>query len=139
MAVVPAYLDRIPIVAPLVRRELRAYERRHHRAVDFSKGWWCPPVDAAAVLGSERAQIGDTLALQPMVSITDHDGIDAPLALRAAAPALRDVPLSVEWTVPFGRGFLHLGVHNLAPARGEEIFRELSAYTQQPALARLMT
>ena len=137
MAVVPAYLDRIPLVAPLVRRELRAYEQRNQEAVDFSKGWWCPPVDAAGVLASETAQIRDKLALHPIVSITDHDGIDAPLVLRAAGPASGDVPLSVEWTVPFERGFLHLGVHNLAPARGEEIFAALSAHTQGRASGRL--
>ena len=137
MAVVPAYLDRIPLVAPLVRRELRAYEQRNREEVDFSKGWWCPPVDATSVLASETAQIAARLGLHPIVSITDHDSIDAPLALRAAGPASADVPLSVEWTVPFERGFLHLGVHNLAPARGEEIFAALSAHTQQRAFGRL--
>lgn len=137
MAVMPAYLDRIPLVAPLVRRELRAYEQRNHEAVDFSKGWWCPPVDAAGVLASERDQIGARLGLHPIVSITDHDSIDAPLALRAARTASDDVPLSVEWTVPFERGFLHLGVHNLTPARGEEMFAALSAHTEQRAVERL--
>lgn len=137
MAVVPAYLRRIPLVAPLVRRELRAYERRNRQAVDFSKGWWCPPVDAVGVLASETAQIRDTLGLHPIVSITDHDSIDAPLALRASGAASADVPLSVEWTVPFERGFLHLGVHNLSPAQGEEIFAALSAHTQQRAFGRL--
>jgi hypothetical protein len=137
MAVVPPYLDRIPLVAPLVRRELRAYEQRNQEAIDFSRGWWCPPVDAAGVLASETNQIRRVLGLHPIVSITDHDSIDAPLALRARAPAARDLPLSVEWTVPFERGFLHLGVHNLAPARAEEIFAALSAHSKLQAFADL--
>jgi hypothetical protein len=137
LAVAPPYLDRIPLVAPLVRRELRAYERRHSQTVDFSKGWWCPPVDAAAVLASETSQITDRLGLHPIVSITDHDNIEAPQALRSRGPSTDDVPLSVEWTVPFERGFLHLGIHNLPRGRGEEIFGALSAYTQQRAFSRL--
>jgi hypothetical protein len=137
MAVVPPYLDRIPLVAPLVRRELHAYEQRNQEAIDFSKGWWCPPVDAAGVLASETAQICRTLGLHPIVSMTDHDSIDAPLALRARTTPSRDVPVSVEWTLPFARGFLHLGVHNLAPARAAEIFAALSAHTQQLAFGDL--
>ena len=133
----PPYLERIPLVAPLIRRELHAYERRNQKTVDFSKGWWRPPVDAAGVLASETAQIRDTLGLHPIVSITDHDSIEAPLALQSRGPAHADVPLSVEWTVPFERGFLHLGVHNLSPARGEEIFAALMAHTQQRAFGRL--
>ena len=38
------------------------------------------------------------------------------------------MPISCEWTVPFGRGFFHLGVHNLAPARAIPIASELAAY-----------
>jgi hypothetical protein len=137
LGVAPPYLDRIPLIAPLARRELRAYERRNSQTVDFSKGWWCPPVDAAAVLVSEASQITDRLGLQPIVSITDHDSIEAPQALQSRRPATDDVPLSLEWTVPLARGFLHLGVHNLPRDRGEDIFGALSAYTQQGALAGL--
>jgi hypothetical protein len=135
--VVPPYLERIPLVWPMVRRELRAYEERNHEPVDFSKGWWHPPMDPAAVLASERSQIADRLGLHPMVSITDHDNIDAPLALRSSDAVRDDVPLSVEWTVPFERGFLHLGVHNLSPAHGEQTFHALSAYTRQRDLRGL--
>jgi len=133
LGVAPPYLDRIPLVAPLMHRELRAFERRHSETIDFSKGWWCPPVDAAAVLASEMSQITDRLGLHPIVSITDHDNIEAPQALQSRVPPTDDVPISVEWTVPFERGFLHLGVHNLPRRRGDEIFGALSAYTQQRA------
>jgi hypothetical protein len=76
------------------------------------------------------------LGLRAIVSITDHDSIEAPLALQVSTA--RDVlPLSVEWTVPFGRGFLHLGIHNLLSGCAEEIFQELSSYTANSDEGRL--
>jgi hypothetical protein len=126
--VIPRYLDRIPVVGALARRELRAYERRHNQPVDFARGWWRPPVRPEDVLTSEQSQIVGRLGLRAIVSITDHDSIEAPLALQASTPS-GVLPLSVEWTVPFGRGFLHLGVHNLPRGCAEEFFQELSSYT----------
>jgi hypothetical protein len=77
MALIPSYLDRIPVVAPLARREMQAYARRHGRPIDFSKGWWNPPVEPGEVVASESEQIAGTLGLAPIVSITDHDTIEA--------------------------------------------------------------
>ena len=57
-------------------------------------------------------------ALQPLVSITDHDDIEAPQLLRTVASA-RHIPVSVEWTTPFGSDqSFHLGIHNLPSASG---------------------
>lgn len=136
MATVPRYLDRVPIVAGLFRREMRAYMERNGEAVDFSKGWWHPPVGAETVLASEEAQIAGVLGLAPLVSITDHDSIDAALELQAA-PIRRVVPISFEWTVPFEEGFFHVGVHNLAPAVARPFFAALSTYTRMPNAGRL--
>jgi hypothetical protein len=136
MATVPAYLDRIPLVAGLFRREMRAYLERNGEAVDFAKGWWHPPVGAEAVWASEEAQIADVLGLMPLVSITDHDSIDAAFELQAA-PIQRTVPISFEWTVPFEEGFFHMGVHNLSPAIARAFFGALSTYTQMPHARRL--
>jgi len=134
--VVPPYLDRIPLVASLTRRELRAYERRHGRPVDFSKGWWHPPVTPEDVLMSEATQITSRLELTPFVSITDHDNTDAVLMLEAANTRAT-VPLSFEWTVPYGHGFFHLGVHNLPQLSHVEVFDALEDYTRRPSPAAL--
>src|SRR5688572_17663848 len=56
-----------------------------------------PPADAYR---AEAAQI-ESLGLDSMVSITDHDTIVGPNQLRCFLPAGK-VPLSLEWTVPFG-------------------------------------
>lgn len=136
MTLVPWYLERIPVVASMVRREMDTYRQRHGTAVDFGSGWWHPPVDADAVLASETTQITQDLGLVPLVSITDHDNIDAPLSLRDRH-GLTDLPVSFEWTVPFEQGFFHLGVHNLPPSDAPELFRRLSRYTQCPDRAAL--
>ncbi len=127
LAVIPDYLDRIPLVGSLTRRELQAYERRHKQPADFQRAWWQPPVTPEDVLLSEQQQILHRLHLRPIVSITDHDSIEAPQLLQCRVDP--DVPLSVEWTVPFGRGFLHLGVHNLPSGAGPQTFRDLLAYS----------
>jgi hypothetical protein len=82
------------------------------------------------------AQIEQVLQLSPLVSITDHDDITACLELQARY-AHRCTPVSFEWTVPYRRGFFHLGVHNLPPDTAVEWFTRLSAYTLDPHENRL--
>jgi hypothetical protein len=50
-----------------------------------------------------------------MVSLTDHNSIEACMLLRQEA-AHAEAPISSEWTVPFGGAVFHFGIHNL-PAR----------------------
>jgi hypothetical protein len=94
--------------------------------------------DSAAGHGARQAwevearQISDGPGLNPLVWLTDHDAIDAPLALRALGPT-RDAPVSAEWTVPFRDTFFHIGVHNLPPERAQELFARMRAYTTAPA------
>jgi hypothetical protein len=136
MACVPAYLDRIPVVTRLFRREMRAYVERNGAAPDFSRGWWHPPFSPAEVLKSETAQIAGRLGLMPLVSITDHDSIAAGFELRASPSSTR-APISLEWTVPFEQGFLHLGVHHLRADLARAQFARLAAYTTNPDPSRL--
>lgn len=58
-----------------------------------------------------------------LVSITDHDDIDAPKSLE------HRVPISMEWTIPFGDFYFHLGVHNMEAGLEEETARELQRFT----------
>jgi len=136
MTSVPDFLDRIPVVAGLFRREIRRYLERNSEAVDFAKGWWHPPVGPEAVLDSETAQIVEVLRLRPLVSITDHDSIEAGLALHTSRPH-QWTPLSFEWTVPFQEAFFHVGVHNLEAESALSIFSRLLSYTRRANSARL--
>lgn len=125
---------------PLLRRALAAQERRAVRetsiAVDFWKAYWTPPLAPLAAYQLESKQIERELGLAPMVSLTDHDSIEAPMQLRVV-PESRRIPVSVEWTVPFRNTVLHLGVHNLPSARGETILADLHSYTAAPTEQRL--
>jgi hypothetical protein len=66
-----------------------------------------------------------------MVSITDHDNITAPMLLRTV-PSARQIPVSVEWTAPYGGQAFHLGVHNLPSASAAEWMKTLAGYTANP-------
>jgi hypothetical protein len=132
----PRYFNRIPIVASRLQRELRDFEERNREPLDFARACWRPPLFPEAVLQSEWSQITESLGLKPLVSITDHDNIDAGLELRRSHSMAR-VPISFEWTVPYHRGFFHLGVHNLPMPAAASAFGALSAYTQTPVLAEL--
>jgi hypothetical protein len=133
---IPYYANRIPVVATLFRREMEKYNRKKGCPLDFSKAYWTPPVSPNRVLDLERKHIETRLDLKPMVSLTDHDDIEAGRLLRAL-DSYRDIPISVEWTVPFGSGMFHLGVHNLPADSASKIMSELSDYTAHPQEGRL--
>jgi hypothetical protein len=52
-------------------------------------------------------------------------------------PKARQIPISLEWTVPYRNAVLHLGVHNLPESRAEAVVRELNAFTASPGDSRL--
>ena len=87
--------------------------------------WWHPPVSPRAVFESEAGQIEQPAGPAPLVSVTDHDDIAAGLELQTLY-AQRRAPISFEWTVPCGRGYFHLGVHNLPPASADAWFDRLA-------------
>jgi hypothetical protein len=83
----------------------------------------------------ESRQI-ENLDLASMVSITDHDTIKAPMLLRTV-PSARRIPVSVEWSAPYGgMQSFHLGVHNLPAIRAAQWMAELEEFTAHPSDAR---
>jgi hypothetical protein len=98
--------------------------------VDFSRAYWTPPLTPASALAIERQQILN-LGLRPLVSLTDHDNVQAGMALQVTADS-REVPVSVEWTVPYHRSILHFGVHNLPPGAARTWMSVMSTYTSAP-------
>jgi hypothetical protein len=127
---IPHYARRIPVLSRLYKSEMKRYLIDYGKAIDFARAWWTPPVTARQVFEMETLEIESRLGLPAIVSITDHDDIAAGLWLQALDAQGR-IPVSVEWTVPYGRGYFHLGVHNLPPDRASELMREMSAYSQQ--------
>ncbi|MGA7857410.1 MAG: hypothetical protein WCA11_05770 [Terracidiphilus sp.] len=125
-----------PVIRPLLTRLERRSEAAHGLKVNYAASYWTPPMTPKLAFDLESAQI-EKLDLAPMVSITDHDNINAPMLLRTV-PSARQIPVSVEWTAPYGgiQAF-HLGIHNLPSARAKAWMRELEAFTANPNDARL--
>ena len=132
LGVVPRYASRLPLAGRLLALHQRRYRRRNGCDLDFSRAYWTPPAPERQALRIERGQIERVLGLDSMVSLTDHDTIDAPLHLRVLDEA-RDLPISMEWSVPFGATSLHLGVHNLPADEAHSWVRALGGYTRSPS------
>ena len=114
--------------------EARSYRLSGIRP-DYARSYWTPPLTPSLAFDLERKQIEEKLQLPGLVSITDHDDINAPLLLRSL-PSARHIPVSVEWTVPFGRTAFHLGIHNLPSATGVAWMERMREFTAIPVETR---
>ncbi|WP_103934238.1 PHP domain-containing protein [Bryocella elongata] len=104
--------------------------------LNLDKAYWTPPLTPMAAFRVESLQIERELGLRSLVSISDHDTIGAPMALRVL-PETRHVPISVEWTVPFGDAVFHMGIHNLPAFAAESMMENFREYTKSPRRERL--
>jgi len=124
------------IIRPLLARLERRAEKLHGVRVDYASSYWTPPMTPKLAFDLEKGQI-ERLGLHSMVSITDHDTIEAPMLLRTV-PSARQIPVSVEWSVPYGgvQDF-HIGIHNLPSARAKQWMNTLAEFTATPNSDRL--
>jgi hypothetical protein len=122
--------------APMLHEALERQCRRSTIPVDFSRAYWTPPLSPRLTHETEKDQIENRLGLNSLISLTDHDTIEAPLLLRTVAETAK-TPISLEWSVPFGGTIFHLGVHNLPSGQACAIMEDLAAYTRNPNDGRL--
>jgi hypothetical protein len=127
--------NQYPVIRPLLTRLERRSEQMYGLRVNYAESYWTPPMTPKLAFDLESRQI-EKLELTAMVSITDHDNIKAPMLLRTL-PSARRIPVSVEWTVPYGEQSFHLGIHNLPSARAAEWMRTLAEFTAHPSDTRL--
>ncbi len=127
--------NQYPVLRPLLSRVERRAEAVHGIRINYAAAYWTPPMTPKLAFDLERGQI-EKLDLGAMVSITDHDNINAPMLLRTV-PSARQIPVSVEWSAPYGPQSFHLGVHNLPSARATEWMATMANYTANPSDARL--
>lgn len=134
------FIHALGVALPGGKAVTRHYEKlcleRHGLKLDFDRANWRPPLQPKMAYDVEAGQIAQ-LGLYPLVSITDHDTIEAALLLRTV-PSSRHIPMSVEWSAPFGATVFHLGIHNLPSADGAEWMRRCAAYTAAPDDAQLL-
>ncbi len=128
--------NQYPVMRPLLSRLERRSEAVHGVRIDYARSYWTPPMTPKLAFDLETRQI-EGLGVAPMVSITDHDNINAPMLLRTV-PSARQIPVSVEWSAPYGgvQSF-HLGIHNLPSARAKKWMADLEEFTANPSDARL--
>lgn len=132
------FLHKLLAAIPGLPHMFAHYERQatqRHVQLDFQRGNWRPPLVPRMAHAVETGQIAQ-LGLSALVALTDHDTIAAPQLLRSV-PSARGIPVSLEWTVPFGRTEIHLGVHNLPSATAFAWTSRLEAYTAHPLEADL--
>ena len=130
---IPAFAEKWP----MLRWGLKEQCKKSVRPVDFSQAYWTPPLPSKLAFELETNQIEIDLELMSLVSLTDHDSIEAPSELRQLPGAVR-IPFAVEWSVPFEGAVFHLGVHNLPESQAHLIMDDLAAYTRNPSAPRLM-
>lgn len=123
LSFIPQYASRIPWVAGCVRKTCDVYRIRTGIELDFSRAYWTPPLSPAQVWSSESERIENEFGMPALISITDHDNIDARSSVG------RPLPVSMEWTIPYGTGYFHLGIHNIDPGQAVAIVAELQRYT----------
>lgn len=127
---------RNPLISWLLKRENDRYFRKSGKPLDFNRAYWTSPVTPREAYGLECRQVEDLLGMRPLVSITDHDAIEANLRLRAL-DGEDEIPISTEWTVPIGNTFFHLGIHNLPGAMADEYHQEMQAFREASSFAGL--
>src|ERR1700761_6679873 len=128
------FVAMLPAAGLVVRRYERTCQKKHGLKLDFERAFWRPPMLPKMAFDLEAGQIR-AMGLEPLVSITDHDTIEAPMLLRTV-PSARHIPVSVEWSAPFGDTELHLGIHNLPSSEGQAWMERFAKYTAEAEGAR---
>ena len=132
----PHYIAKFPIGSYILEREIGRLHLYEGRIFDFKKVYWTPPLSPREAYQLESKQIEEQLGRNALVSLSDHDNIEAGLRLRLLEKTRR-APVSVEWTVAYEKTEFHLGLHNLPISRSGPWIKEFEAYRAQPSTERL--
>jgi hypothetical protein len=122
------YASRFSVLRWLLAIKDKEAVRESKVHIDFKRAYWTPPLTPSAAYEVETRQITEKLGLSGFVSLTDHDNIHAAKLLRVHKDT-SDVPISIEWSVPYCGGELHVGLHNLPPGRSDAFVERMNAYT----------
>jgi len=132
----PGYIAKIPIASYILEREVGRLHLYTGRVFNFKEFYWTPPLSAREAYELESGQISGQLGLRALVSLTDHDNVEAGLHLRMLE-GTAEAPVSVEWSVPCEGTVFHVGVHNLPAERAKTWMEEFATFTREPNGKRL--
>ena len=116
------------LLRPVFAHYERIAQEKYGLKLDFLAGHWTPPLTPRMAFDLEFQQIAEQTRLMPLISITDHDNINAPMLLRTI-PSARHIPVSLEWSAPYGETEFHIGVHNLPSADAQDWMARFAAFT----------
>ncbi|MBV8903800.1 MAG: hypothetical protein JOZ22_09195, partial [Acidobacteriia bacterium] len=132
MDFIPRVLRRVPWVNRLRLWVERRHSQRPDKSVRYGDAFWRPPLHPHAAFDLEAGQIREALGLAPLVSLTDHDDLEACADLHTLGIG---VPYSLEWSIPYGATMFHIGVHNLPAAQARELAAGMARATANPTPA----
>ena len=132
MSFIPRYVSNIPFVTSQINHLQAKYLEHHGTPFNYSNVWWTPPLEPKAAFDLERNHIERALNRKALVSLSDHDCVDAGYALKIFEECAGS-PISTEWTVPLGQSFLHVGIHNIQPARARMLHAAMAEVTANPS------
>lgn len=136
MSFIPRYVADVPYLGARIRHLEKQYFKHHGIEFDWGRVWWTPPLEPKSAFDLEADQIRQRLGRRALVSLSDHDNVDAGFALEMFGESA-GAPISSEWTVPMEESFFHLGVHNLQPARARMLEAEMARVTANPTPASI--
>lgn len=122
---VPDYARQSRTLSLALRAVRSRYREITGTELDFSRPYFTPPLSASEAFRVEAGQIEQDLNLEALVSLTDHDSVEAPALLRMFIDETK-VPTSLEWTVPFLDSVFHIGLHNIPMNGIESLMCELA-------------
>ncbi len=131
LEMVPRYTARVPYLGEAIRRQERKYQKKNGQAFSFEDAFWTPPLAPRQAVSFGRETDSKKVPAGGAVSLTDHDDIRAGAQLRILE-RFKHVPISTEWTIPFGETFFHLGVHNMPRADANEWMKRFAEFTANP-------
>jgi hypothetical protein len=128
LSFISEFAQRNPVLRVAFAMKAKEADTKSSITVDLKRAYWTPPVPPLEAFRLERDQIQRVLGLEALVSLSDHDNIEAPMLLRVL-PEAQHIPVSTEWTVPYQESKLHLGIHNLPGCCAEMAMARLNDYT----------
>jgi hypothetical protein len=137
LSMVPQYTAKVPHLGRAIRRQASEYHRKKSTPFSFSDAFWTPPLAPRQAYRLEEKQIQRKLKLPALISLTDHDDIRAGANLHVI-DRFKSLPISTEWTIPFGGTFFHLGVHNMPSPESAGLMRQFKGFTAQPDTVRFI-
>jgi hypothetical protein len=133
---VPRYTSKLPYLGNAIRKQEDEYHRINKKRFSFEDAFWTPPLAPRQAYRLEEKQIRRKFKLQALISLTDHDDIRAGTQLHVL-DRFKNIPISTEWTIPFGETFFHLGVHNMPVAESRELMERFETFTAKPEVSEL--